>query len=512
MKILKSLFVLGLSVLYFHTSLMSKEILEILSPVITSLMKEKNIPEIQLLLFRPEEIKSLQYKRDFKNQRDDVFITNQENEYNNFFISELSYPFINFIIESKKDQIFLDLEEVLKEDVILKSIYDSMLNLNQTKIYFYDIDSSSKNRQLNPKFLFLDCLLNMLCGIELSRNGISIKELDKNETLKIRVIDKPFEHFYLSTYNYYLLEKLFNHTYEDTIQFINQYISSQNLKHTFIHRGKVDNELLIKFNVVRGSFSDKKITYVPDLIILNPLSYGMISNVYDYYKILQILISQKNIFEGFYTLDEETGGYRNGFFYRKSCDEQFYIAESFGIFPGIRTYVFLMQNGYGFILFQSSDNEYVINFLREQIENLYYRILNINCNFESPKTHDIKHLTGYYRPLNVVDTTIALFSDIWIRENDLGQLEVSNFFNKDPAGYLYFYNRYNYFLGLTRLNRYPVIYRNDTEKKLLIGIYEYQKIYWFQSIRGIILIFYGMVLFISLIFIRLILKHFRAEK
>lgn len=501
MKI-KTLFFIFLILLNLNT-LVSKEILDILTPIISSLMKEKNIPEIQLLIFRPEQVKSLQYKRDLKDQST-VRIINSEKYYDRFFISEISYPIINFIIYKNRESIYSKFQDILKENILIKNIYDSFLKSSDKKINYYLIPSKFRYELIEKEAQIIDCLLNMICGIEISKSGIHPKDSVKDEKFNIRLIDLPYQNFYLSTYNYLLLKQILDYTFGDAIDFLNKNFRTFDLQHTFLHVGEVNDKLLNEHKILRGSFSDKKISFIPDLIISNPLSFGMVSNVIDYYKILKILMSSNYVFNGFYTKDHRTGGYYQGFFYRKSCNDQYYIAEAFGIFPGTRTYVFLMENGYGFILFQSSDNEYVLHFLREQIENFYYKILNINCSLKNPEVWE--PLYGYFRPVNVVETTVSLFSDIWIRKNDRNQIEVSNFFNKDPVGYIYQINQYNYFIGLNRINRYPVIFQN--ENRIIIGIYEYKKIYWFQSIRGLIIIFYGIVVVMTIFLLKFILNKF----
>jgi hypothetical protein len=66
----------------------------------------------------------------------------------------------------------------------------------------------------------------------------------------------------------------------------------------------------------------------------------------------------------------------------------------------------MMDNGYGFIVFQSSDNEYSINFLRDKIEEIYYQLNQEQCNY---KNFDEESIYGYYRPINVVESHLSIF-------------------------------------------------------------------------------------------------------
>ncbi|GIX41002.1 MAG: hypothetical protein KatS3mg129_0735 [Leptospiraceae bacterium] len=494
------LFIIFISYFYVMNPIISEDIETIINPIISSLMKEKNIPSLQILLFKPGKV--IFYQFEYNIQTKQLKIEQNPDKSLYYFAGELSYPLVNFIFNkfpidkrqiteiSSLNKILNNLYELKKQFMLPIKLYN-IPNKNYINFYNKNIDD-----------LLLLCLKNMLCGIEISKDGVGITKSQKN----ITITSLPFQHFYLSTYNYYLLEKIYNK--KDIIAFINEQLKTLNINHTFFYKGLINNNLLNQYNIKRGSYSDKKITYIPDIQIFFPLSYGFITNVYDYYKIIQILY-KSILFKEYFTLDYLAGGYKDGFYYRYTCDKQFIIAENFGFFPGYRSYSFVMNNGYGFILMQSSDNDYVIHFLRDKIEDIYYNLNNISCNYIY--NFDINEFYGYYRPENVVSKEKAIFSDIWIRKNSDGIVEISNFFNKDPIGYLYEFNSLYYFKGYTKLNRYPFIFQQD-KNKFISSIYEYKKISWYKSIRGLIILFSFFILIIMIIFIGLILRYYKFKR
>jgi hypothetical protein len=487
----KNFKVLILLVFYFLVeSLSCEEIQNILNPIITSLMQEKRIPTLQLLLFKPEKSILIEYE----NNIDKKIVSIQENpkELKNYFVGELSYPLISYLLKENVD--------IIQDDIINK-IYQNLQLKKSYRIKLFDAKKQEYIEINDKNQLLFDCLKNMLCGISISRDGINIK----NHQDKVEIRSLPYEHFYLSTYSYYFLQKIYNNTYKDLLTFLNSRLIELKLNHSFFYQGLLNEDMLLKYNIKRGSFSDQKISYIPDISIDFPLSYGFITNVYDYFKILQILSNQQ-MFDQFYTLNPLLGGYRNGFFYRYSCNKKFLITEAFGFFPGYRSYVFMMNNGYGFIVFQSSDNEYSINFLRDKIEEIYYQLNQEQCNY---KNFDEESIYGYYRPINVVESHLSIFSDIWIRKNLEGNVEVSNFFNKDPIGYLYNVNDLFYFRGYAKMNRYPFYF---DQKQLYVGIYEYKKIPWYKSIRGLIIIISFFVLTFMVFAIGITLRYYKKKE
>lgn len=480
----------------FVLSLFSENIEDIINPVISSLLKEKNIESFQFLLFKPNKVLYFQFHYDLKTK--DIIMEKNPQKLDNYFVGELSYPVINFILQDREivDNEFID-------DPLLKEIQNHLSQLKNHRIRLYDI----KNQKFVDNkiyFILTECLKNMLCGIETSKEGIKItKTILKN---KIDFKSLPFERFYLSTYNYYLLENIYNKKYKNIIDYLNQKMQFYKLETSLFFKGNLNKEIFTRYNIKRGSYSDQKITYIPDLEVVYPLSYGFITNVYDYYKILKEMFDKNFLFESYYTIEPSIGGYKNGFFYRYSCDKKFLVAENFGFFPGYSSYSFIMNNGYGFILMQSSDNEFTINFLRDKIEEIYYQLNNVECNYISK--FDGEFIDGYYRPLNVIDDTKSIFSDIWIRRNTEGYWEVSNFFNKDPIGFLYKVNQDIYFRGYIKLNRYPILLKQDL---FITGIYEYIKIPWYKSIRGLIILFSFFILFILMFLIAIVLNYYKRK-
>jgi len=487
----KNFKVLIIFVFYFMVkSLYCEEIQNILNPVIISLMQEKRIPTLQLLLFKPE--KSILIEYEYNLEKKIVSLQENPKELKNYFVGELSYPLISYLLKENVD---------IKQDHIIKKIYQNLQLKKSYRIKLFDA-KQQKYIEINDKNqLLFECLKNMLCGISISKDGINIK----NPRNKVEIRSLPYEHFYLSTSSYYFLEKIYNRIYKDTLLFLNSRLMELKLNNSFFYKGQISEELLLRYKINRGSFSDQKISYIPDVSIDYPLSYGFITNVNDYYKILQI-ISNQQMFDQFYTLNPLLGGYRNGFFYRYSCSKKFIITEAFGFFPGYRSYVFMMNNGYGFIIFQSSDNEYSINFIRDKIEEIYYQLNQEQCYY---KNFDEESLYGYYRPINVVESHVSIFSDIWIRKNLEGNIEVSNFFNKDPIGYLNRVNDLYYFRGYAKMNRYPFYF---DQKQLYVGIYEYKKIPWYKSIRGLIIIISFFVLTFMVFAIGITLKYYQKKE
>ncbi len=471
-------------------SLYCEEIQNILNPIISSLMQEKRIPTLQLLLFKPEKFIVMEYENNLDTKT--ISIKEDPKELKNYFVGELSYPLISYLLKENVDII---------QDNNINKIYQNLQLKKSNRIKLFDakkqeyIDVDDKNQ------LLFNCLKNMLCGISISKDGINIKNHQNN----IEIRSLPYEHFYLSTYSYYFLEKIYNKIYKDISSFLNSKLMELKLNNSFFYKGQINEELLLKYKIKRGSFSDQKISYIPDVSIDFPLSYGFITNVYDYYKILQILSNQK-MFDQFYTLNPLLGGYSNGFFYRYSCNKKFIITEAFGFFPGYRSYVFMMNNGYGMIVFHSSDDEYSINFIRDKIEEIYYHLNQEKCNYEN---FDQQSIYGYYRPINVVESHLSIFSDIWIRKNLEGNVEVSNFFNKDPIGYLYRVNDLFYFRGYVKMNRYPFYF---DQQQLYVGIYEYEKIPWYKSIRGLIIIISFFVLTFMVFAIGITLRYYKKKE
>ncbi len=505
---IKFLCIYFLSTFYIFSQNSNKTIIkEIINPVISSLIQEYNIPMVQVLIFSPDKKIVEQFRYDIQNKS--VEIEEKSNLYYKFFVGELSYPLVNYIIDNNKNTLLENIKYLIKKDKYLEQIYIHLQNNKNYRILKYNLEKKNyENINLRPEELILDCLKNMLCGFEISKYGIfSINDTNSNEVPEISIVEEPFQHFFLSNLNYYYLQELLRLTFVNELDWIHNYLKLYQLKSSMFYKGLVDDNILNTNYIARGSYSDKKVSYIPHLIIELPFSYGFITNVEDYYKILEILKKNNRIFREYYTIEKNTSGYYNGFFYRKSCNSKNIIAEAFGFFPGNRSYVYVMDNGYGFIIFQSSDNDFVINFIRDKIEELLYRTLSLNCEKEILKNSE--SIEGYFRPINV--SKHSLFSDIWIRKNFEEKLEVSNFFNKDPVGYIYKNkNGELFFYGNTRLNRYPLNFAKDN-KSFTISIYEYKKIYWYQSIRGWIIIFAFIILILMLGILKYILHMYNKK-
>lgn len=478
----------------FSNSVYSKEIQELIVPVIQSLMVEKNIPNLQIIVF------NFNHKKKWLKQLDYNFKENKINlseNLSNYFIGELSYPVISYWIKTD----FKNLENKINSNLEILQTIEKNLNKSSYRIRKFDIESNQyiDFKAKNKKDLIFESFLNMISGIDVSKEGIYLNPENLENQVKIRSF--PFENFYLSTNNYKILSYALEY---NQIESINQFLQKI-VKNSFFYSGKVTTEFLEKNKIPFGTFSGKKVKFVSEFYIQNYYSYGMISNVKDYTDLINELYKENLIFDNFYTNSNEKAGYKNGFFYRKSCNNQYYIAENFGFLPGYTTYFFILQNGYGFGIFQSSDNEYIIHYLRDKIEQLFYEILEIHCEEKTMDLFDFKFITGYYRGENILENSFYknIFTDLWIRFDSKNQLEVSNFFNKDPLGYISSIQDELFLKSYSKLNRYPInlLDEKNNTKKITIGIYEYKKINWIYSIRGIILFFATFVLFIMIIII-----------
>ncbi|MFN3604783.1 MAG: hypothetical protein ACK4UJ_08745 [Leptonema sp. (in: bacteria)] len=479
----------------FGGALNSKEIFEVVVPLVESIMKDKNIPTLQIAIFRPEKTLFRQFEYSVKETK--VKITK---DLYNYFIGELSYPIISYWYIK---ELYNSKGMIQKNDVF------EMLEKNLSKSNFNIKIYNTKRKDLtiipsnNATILIIESLFNMASGIDVSKEGVVLSNHNIVENFSIR--SYPFEQFYLTTNNFLVLYNVINHPHKE--ERLNEFLKKHKLT-SFFYKGKLSSEFFKNHKIPMGSFSGKKIKSIPELLIVNPFSYGMISNLKDYVEIINILYKENLIFDSFYVKQFPTSGYKNGFFYRKTCDNQYYVAENFGFFPGYNSYFFILENGYGFGIFQSSDDEFSIHYIRDKIEEILYEIIGINCPNPNPNPMDMDYLTGYYRGENILeDSKIKkIFTDIWIRFDYQNQLEVSNFFNKDPLGSIQLFHDKIFFKGYTKINRYPLNYLQENhQKKIVMGIYEYKKIDWFYSIRGFIIILVIAMLFAMILFLSSIL-------
>ncbi len=470
-----------LFIVFFRGIVLSKDLSEIVIPLVESLIKNQNIPTLQIIIFSPQKIWLQQFEYDYYDQKP----KRNENLYN-YFVGELSYPILGYYFTKEFTNIKIKNHPIIQliEDNLKKSNY-FIKKYNVLSDQYFDVYKENSNR------LVFQSLLNMTSGLEISKSGIGMRNQDFKLDIKIR--SNPFENFYLSTNNYLVL-------YDSLELFKPEYTISDFFKKVLFYKGSISKEFLKTHNIPYGSFSGKKIKFITDFDIHNVFSYGMITNLKNYMELIYIIYKENLIFDEFYIKTDKTSGYKNGFFYRKTCDGQFYIAENFGYVPGYSSYFFIMENGYGFGIFQSSDDEYTLHFIRDKIEEMLYGVLAIECFKELIDEKKFKSLLGYYRGENILENSVFknIFTDFWVRVDHRNRFEVSNFFSKDPLGYIEAMNQKLFIRGYSKINRYPLnfIEENHKIKKIFIGIYEYKNIDWYLSIRGIVILFLFVILLI----------------
>ncbi len=453
--------------------------------IIHTLMKRNNIPLLQFAYFNTREYHFYQWEL----KENYEIITNQD--LSSFLVGEIAYPLINDFVSTLDEEKLIQAIKKSLENQFLQEIYNNIKKENNYIIYKYNLLIQKKEDiilEKKEKSLIIS-LQNMLSGLEISRAGIFFEKNPVQNSLVIR--EKPFLNFYLSTNNYLLLKSILDLYFnESAISHLNQYLKSQSMKNSYFYEGNIE-DLIQKNQIVRGSFSGKKIEYIKPFTIKNPLSFGLITNVKDYYRFIN---QNKNIFSEFYTYYHLVGGYKEGFFYRKSCDLNHYIAESYGILPGILTYVFLLDNGSGFILFQAGDDEKNLYLLREIIGNILFKESQIRCefgNFENPE------LKGDYIGMNLLPAKKELFSDFYIRKDYDNFYKVYTFFSTKEIGKLYFLKENLIFLdSLSRLGGNFFVFKDDY---IYSGIYKFKKLNWSSSLRGGIVIFSIIFLLLFLI-------------
>lgn len=476
--------------LFFRGIIFSNDLSEIVIPLVESMMKNRNIPTLQIVIFNPQKIWLQQFEYDLQEQQ----TKRNENLYN-YFVGELSYPLVAYYFKKEYPNMQTRTHFIIES--IERNLKKSNFRIKKYKIQTQEYLDLKKE---NSKSLTISSLLNMTSGLEISKSGISVPNQNPDEKMEIRSF--PYENFFLSTKNYLVL-------YDSIASSSPEHLISSFYKNIFFYKGRISKEFLKNYKIPFGSFSGKKIKYITDFEIHNAFSFGLITNVKNYTELINKIYKENLIFDSFYTNSNNTTGFKNGFFYRKSCDGQFYIAESFGFLPGYSSYFLIMENGYGFGIFQSSDDEFTLHYIRDKIEELFYTILEINCFQETLQQNNLKHILGYYRGENIIENSFlkTFFTDFWLRVDSQNRFEVSHFFSKDPLGYLELKNQLLFFKGYSKINRYPIYFieENKKIKKISFGIYEYKKICWYESIRGIIILILIVILVFFLFFLGVII-------